>query len=167
MNELNYKPIDSCINTLSSSTWPHDKKWKIERPELSISKHPSEEYANKLSKYWDKHTLSTLEDQAGHITPTALQITLHERLALFCPVLSDVPIHFWIAHIPAPLQLEPDWPWPAPTGPVWPCSPIHCGSVLKIQKQAFIFHKSTFIFCKTSFIFYLSCFLFYICYFTF
>ncbi len=34
MNEIKYQPIDSCINTLSSSTWPHNnlKQWKIERP---------------------------------------------------------------------------------------------------------------------------------------
>ncbi len=31
------------INTLISSTWPHDKLWKMEGPELRISKHPSKE----------------------------------------------------------------------------------------------------------------------------
>ncbi len=80
MNEVNYRPIASCVNTLSSSTWPHEEQWKMERPKLSISKHPSKELkekANILSKYWDKHVLSTPEDQAGHTTPTALQITLH------------------------------------------------------------------------------------------
>jgi hypothetical protein len=36
MNKANYKPIDSRINTLSSSTSPHQEQWKIERPIMMV-----------------------------------------------------------------------------------------------------------------------------------
>ena len=39
MNKVKYRPIDSCINTLTSSTWPHEEPRKMERPEPSISTH--------------------------------------------------------------------------------------------------------------------------------
>ena len=94
MNEVNYRPIDSFINILSSSTWPHEEQWKLERTKLStsISKHPSKEKSNKLSKNWDEHDLSTPKDQAGHTTPTMLQITLHERSTLIWPNLPPFDI---------------------------------------------------------------------------